>query len=60
MPSATSAATVWIISRPDEKKHEISEDERKRLETEVQKLTDETIKEIDELAQAKEKEILGK
>jgi ribosome recycling factor len=26
----------------------------------VQKLTDDTIKEIDELAQAKEKEILGK
>jgi ribosome recycling factor len=46
--------------KQDEKKHEISEDERKRLETEVQKLTDETIKEIDELAQAKEKEILGK
>src|ERR687894_1261817 len=46
--------------KQDEKKHEISEDERKRLETEVQKLTDETIKEIDELAHAKEKEILGK
>jgi ribosome recycling factor len=44
----------------DEKKHEISEDERKRLEHEVQKLTDETIKEIDELAEAKEREILGK
>jgi ribosome recycling factor len=46
--------------KADEKKHEISEDERKRLETEVQKLTDETIKEIDELAHGKEKEILGK
>jgi ribosome recycling factor len=44
----------------DEKKHEISEDERKRLETEVQKLTDETIKDIDGTASAKEKEILGK
>jgi len=44
----------------DEKKHEISEDERKRLETEVQKLTDETIKEVDEAAHAKEQEILGK
>jgi ribosome recycling factor len=31
----------------DEKKHEISEDEHKRLEHEVQKLTDDTIKEID-------------
>ena len=46
--------------KQDERKHEISEDERKRLEHEVQKLTDDTIKEIDELAQAKEKEILGK
>jgi ribosome recycling factor len=45
--------------KQDEKKHEISEDERKRLEHEVQKLTDETIKEIDDLAHAKEKEILG-
>jgi ribosome recycling factor len=44
----------------DEKKHEISEDERKRLETEVQKLTDDTIKEVDELAHRKEQEILGK
>jgi ribosome recycling factor len=46
--------------KADEKKHEIGEDERKRLEHEVQKLTDDTIKEIDELAHGKEKEILGK
>ncbi|MGZ2411379.1 ribosome recycling factor [Sphingomonas sp. F9_3S_D5_B_2] len=46
--------------KTDEKKHEISEDERKRLEGEVQKLTDDTIKEIDELSASKEKEILGK
>jgi ribosome recycling factor len=45
--------------KQDEKKHEISEDERKRLEHEVQKLTDDTIKEIDQLADSKEKEILG-
>ena len=44
--------------KQDEKKHEISEDERKRLETEVQKLTDETIKDIDATTAAKEKEIL--
>ena len=44
--------------KTDEKKHEISEDEHKRLSTEVQKLTDETIKEIDSAAAAKEKEIL--
>ena len=46
--------------KADEKKHEISEDERKRLEHDVQKLTDDTIKEIDEASEAKEKEILGK
>ena len=46
--------------KADEKKHQISEDERKRLEGEVQKLTDDTIKEIDVAAEAKEKEILGK
>ena len=46
--------------KADEKKHEISEDERKRLEHEVQKLTDDTIKEIDIIAETKEKEILGK
>jgi ribosome recycling factor len=44
--------------KQDEKKHEISEDERKRLETEVQKLTDDTIKEIDGATAAKEKEIM--
>ncbi|MDP8912159.1 MAG: ribosome recycling factor [Pseudomonadota bacterium] len=44
--------------KQDEKKHEISEDERKRLETEVQKMTDETIAEIDAAAASKEKEIL--
>ena len=45
--------------KTDEKKGEISEDERKRLETEVQKLTDATIADIDATASSKEKEILG-
>lgn len=44
----------------DEKKGLFGEDERKKLETEVQKLTDKTIGEIDAAASAKEKEILGK
>lgn len=43
----------------DENKKDISEDDRKRLETEVQKLTDDMIKAIDEAAAHKEKEILG-
>ena len=45
--------------KADEKKGEISEDERKRHETEVQKLTDATVADIDAAAAAKEKEILG-
>ena len=46
------------LLKTDEKKHEISEDEHKRLGVEVQKFTDDTIKEIDSAASAKEKEIL--
>jgi ribosome recycling factor len=46
--------------KTDEKKKEISEDDRKRLEAEVQKLTDATIADIDASLSAKEKEILGK
>lgn len=46
--------------KTDEKKHGLSEDERKRHETEVQKLTDATIADIDTTTAAKEKEILGK
>ena len=46
--------------KTDEKKNEISEDERKRLEAEVQKMTDGTIADIDHAAHHKEQEILGK
>ena len=41
-----------------EKGHEISEDDQERLSVEVQKATDGTIAEIDQLLAAKEKEIL--
>ncbi|MBB4615148.1 ribosome recycling factor [Novosphingobium taihuense] len=46
--------------KADENKKEISEDERKRAETDLQKLTDDIVKQADEAAAAKEKEILGK
>ena len=46
--------------KTDEKKGEFGEDERKRHETDVQKITDATIADIDAAAAAKEKEILGK
>jgi len=46
--------------KTDEKKKEISEDEHKRLDAEVQKLTDESIAEIDQILTAKDREILQK
>lgn len=44
--------------KDDEKKKEISEDERKRLEDDVQKLTDKYVADADAAAAAKETEIL--
>ena len=44
--------------KTDEKKKDISEDEHKRLDTEVQKLTDEATAEIDTIVAAKDKEIM--
>ena len=38
---------------------ELTEDDQKKLEEKVQKLTDEKVKEIDTIAQAKEKEIMS-
>jgi len=46
--------------KTDEKKGVFGEDDRKRHEVEVQKMTDATIAELDAAAVAKEKEILGK
>ena len=44
--------------KDDEKKKDISEDERKRMEDEVQKLTDKYVADVDTAAAQKEKEIL--
>ena len=44
--------------KEDEKKKEISEDDRKRREDEVQKLTDKYVAEVDQAAANKEKEIM--
>jgi ribosome recycling factor len=44
--------------KEDEKKKDISEDDRKRGEDEVQKLTDKYVAQTDEAAAAKEKEIM--
>jgi ribosome recycling factor len=43
-----------------EKKGKISQDEQKRLEADVQKITDKAVADIDVAASAKEKEILGR
>ena len=45
--------------KEDEKKKEVSEDERKRGEDEVQKLTDRMIKAVDEELARKEKDIMA-
>jgi ribosome recycling factor len=44
--------------KEDEKRKDISEDERKRHEDEVQKATDKFVAEADAAATAKEKEIM--
>lgn len=44
--------------RRQEHEHEISQDELHRAETELQKLTDEQIEEIDRIGEEKEKELL--
>ena len=44
--------------RKAEKDSVISQDEQKRLETEVQKITDEAVRRIDELLKTKEQEIM--
>jgi len=41
-----------------EKDHKISQDDHKRMDTDVQKATDEAITEVDHMLTAKEKEIL--
>ncbi len=46
--------------KADEKKGEIAEDERKRQEGDVQKLTDQIVSEVDDVTDAKEKEIMGR
>ena len=47
------------ILKKIEKEEHLSEDERKRGEQEIQKVTDRFIKNIDELTEAKEKEVMA-
>jgi ribosome recycling factor len=41
-----------------EKDHQISQDDQKRLEAEVQKVTDQAIADVDQMVATKEKEIM--
>jgi len=41
------------------KKHEVSEDDEKRAQDEVQKLTDKSVQDIDKLVAEKEKELMA-
>ena len=45
--------------KKQKKDNHLTEDDQKKLEEKVQKLTDEKVKEIDTIAQAKEKEIMS-
>ena len=47
------------LTAKQKKDGEITEDDLKNLETQVQKLTDRFVKEVDTLIDAKEKEILS-
>lgn len=48
------------VLKAAEKKGDISQDEQKRHETDVQKVTDKAVSDIEAASSAKEKEILGK
>ena len=55
---ATSAVTRWTNSKRRKKAGELTEDDLKNLENEMQKITDKFVKEIDKTCEAKNKEIM--
>ena len=50
--------TLQCYIKKEQKANEISEDEQKDAEAEVQKLTDQFVKKIDEMVESKSKEIM--
>mgnify|MGYP002742802479 CR=1 FL=1 len=50
--------TLQYYIKKEQKANEISEDEQKDAEAEVQKLTDQFVKKIDEMVESKSKEIM--
>ena len=53
--SVTSAATLWTKLKSKKKAKEITEDELKTLEKDIQKVTDDAVKHIDDMTANKEK-----
>ena len=49
---------LWMKLKKQEKAKEITEDELKTLEKDIQKATDDAVKHIDDMTANKEKEIL--
>ena len=49
---------LLLCIKKEQKANEISEDEQKDAEAEVQKLTDQFVKKIDEMVESKSKEIM--
>ena len=58
-PFGTSGARPWMRSKKQVKKSEITEDDQKQLEKELQDLTDKRCKEVDELTAKKEQELMA-
>ena len=57
--AATQARNISELLGPILKKHDVPEDEEKRAQDEVQKLTDKAVLDIDKLVAEKEKEMMA-
>lgn len=58
MQFVTFAVMQWILLRDKKKNKEITEDELRGLEKDIQNLTDKSVEKIDKLTKDKETELL--
>lgn len=56
--SVTSVVMLWMEAKKQEKEKEITEDQLKTLEKDIQKATDDAVNKIDSMIAEKEKELL--
>lgn len=56
--SVTSVVMLWMKLKKQEKEKEITEDQLKTLEKDIQKATDDAVNKIDSMIAEKEKELL--